>query len=125
MPLSFGRPQVGLTAGGATGPGTPEPNTPFRILILRNFTGWAAQAPPPAAAPAPPPGDAGDLIGQVMAATAGRAPEPSAAEADDWRAFLRDVVSPHLLPSVDYGKQAELTAVVDDAAGARMRAVLH
>ena len=37
MPLSFGRPQVGLTAGGATGPGTPESNTPFRILILGDF----------------------------------------------------------------------------------------
>jgi type VI secretion system protein ImpC len=222
MPLSFGRPQVGLTAGGATDSGTPDPNTPFRILILGDFGGRAAgaaprpwkpmridrdnfeQAPgklgvelrlpadgtggpqltirvaelddfhpdhlfrrvevfralrelrgrladpktfaaaaaevrgfgaapsapepkpaPPAPAPAPPAEGGGDLISQVMAATAGRAPEPAAPEADDWRAFLHRIVGPHLLPSVDYGKQAELIAVVDDAAGARMRALLH
>src|SRR5438105_3156920 len=42
MPLSFGRPQVGLTAGGATDPGTPDANTPFRILILGDFSGREA-----------------------------------------------------------------------------------
>jgi type VI secretion system protein ImpC len=45
--------------------------------------------------------------------------------ADEWESFLHRIVGPHLLPSVDYARQAELTAVVDDAAGARMRALLH
>src|SRR5262249_37204807 len=47
-PLSFGHIQVGVTVGPAEAPGTPEPETPFRIAILGDFSGRARGGGAPA-----------------------------------------------------------------------------
>ena len=67
-----------------------------------------------------------DLLDELLAETQAR-PQPTQRlpGGQDWQAFLQKVVEPHLLPRVDYAEQAELEAVVNQAAAAQLRTVLH
>jgi type VI secretion system protein ImpC len=83
---------------------------------------WASPACQEQEAPAPEPSraDPAALLEQILGqAPAGPGPR------DDWQAFLRKAVAPHLVPGIDQARHAELEAVVDEAAAARMRALLH
>jgi type VI secretion system protein ImpC len=97
---------------------------------------WSA-AKAPAAPVAPPreqpgPGhessraEPADVLDQLLAATP--AP-PQRAEGlpggQDWQSFLQRIVEPHLLPKIDFAEQAALEAVVNEAAGAQLRSLLH
>lgn len=62
-----------------------------------------------------------DAIGATEVRSGGVAP---ARKTDDLAAFVRRAVEPHLV-SKDDPKQAELLGVIDQAAGAQMRALLH
>jgi type VI secretion system protein ImpC len=91
--------------------------------------GWAPAEERPAApaakppAPAPPPGDPADLLDQILGGAPQRPPTESAG--GTWDSLLRQIVQPHLLPRTDYARQAQLLAVVDEAAARQMRALLH
>jgi type VI secretion system protein ImpC len=227
QPLSFGKIDFNLTAGAASGPATPDPETPFRILILGDFSGRANRAgsPPPgklgnrsplvvdrdnldqvlakagvelhlpvvgrdhtplvlrfaelddfhpdrifqrlelfqalrelrrklnnpatfAAAAAemrgwgassetaqpdpesspPAPVDPANLLEQMLGGPL-EPPGPPPAQpfpgAGDWSAYLQKIIEPYTLPKTDYSKQAQLLALVDDATGRQMRALLH
>ena len=98
-----------------------------RAWVLRDE---APRAPQPAEedrAAAPSSGIPGseDLVRELLEATERRAREERAAPGrEEWKAFLRQIVQPHLIPREDPQK-AELMALVDHAIGALMRAVLH
>lgn len=90
--------------------------------------GWAEPSANQPAAPAanqPVPTDPANLLEQILAGpeadTAAPAQGPSAG---DWKAFLRQIVAPHLAPGTGADQEA-LIARVDEATGAHMRAVLH
>jgi type VI secretion system protein ImpC len=94
--------------------------------------GWAAassSAPapaPPERPQAPPPRDPAALLEQMLGdgeVAAEERPSPGPV-AGDWSAFLRQVVSPYLIPGMG-DEQEELIARVDEATGAQLRAVLH
>jgi type VI secretion system protein ImpC len=97
--------------------------------------GWSAAKAP--AAPIPPkeepePGrelsraEQADILDQLLAETQ---PQPQRAErlpgGQDWQSFLQRIVEPHLLPKIDFAEQAALEAVVNEAAGAQLRSLLH
>ena len=98
--------------------------------------GWSAAKAP--AAPVPPPkeepepgrellrAEQADILDQLLAET--QAP-PQRAErlpgGQDWQSFLQRIVEPHLLPKIDFAEQAALEGVVNEAAGAQMRSLLH
>lgn len=62
-----------------------------------------------------------DAIGATDVRSGSEAP---ARRTDDLAAFVRRAVEPHLVSKAD-PKQAELVGVIDQAAGAQMRALLH
>jgi type VI secretion system protein ImpC len=65
------------------------------------------------------------LLDQVLDKTQGRPPEAKpTSDASDWDAFLRKIVQPHLVPSVQ-PQQAELVAAVDASSSRLMRKILH
>jgi type VI secretion system protein ImpC len=90
--------------------------------------GWAGAPAPEAAVPAearPTEGYGGDVMAELLAASeAARAQTPPQSPAGDWKAFLRQIVAPHLAAETG-PDQAELIARVDEATGAHMRAILH
>jgi type VI secretion system protein ImpC len=66
-----------------------------------------------------------DILDQLLAETQ---PSPQRAVSfpgGDWQSFLQKIVEPHLLPRIDDAEQAELVAVVNEAAAVPMRALLH
>ncbi len=96
---------------------------------------WVAREVPPrppepaeknrAAAPATGAAGSEDLVRELLEATEQRAREArSSPGGEEWSAFLRQIVQPHLIPREDPQK-AELIALVDHAIGALMRAILH
>ena len=92
--------------------------------------GWAAPSSRAAAAAAPergqapPPRDPAALLEQMLGGDAPEEPSARGSAAADWSAFLRQAVSPHLVPGKG-DEQEEFIARVDEATGAQMRAVLH
>jgi type VI secretion system protein ImpC len=87
--------------------------------------GWAGAAAPAATPAAPPPLKPEDWLEQALGGTpGGREPAATLPGGEDWNAFLRRVVAPHLVPGTD-PSQSELVARVDEATTAQMRAVLH
>jgi len=86
-------------------------------------------APPPAAGQGTVPDAAalaaGDLLDRVLDESEGRPPgEGGEAGRTEWDAFLRDIVSPHLVPRDD-PRKAERIAGVDAAAAETMRGILR
>ncbi len=97
----------------------------------------AAAAPSPKAAPAhgpsAAPAEGGDVLDAILSGGAGGelpagrapAPRPAAPASDqDWKALLRSIVAPHLVPRAD-PRQEELLAQLDEAVAEQMRATLH
>jgi type VI secretion system protein ImpC len=84
-----------------------------------------AASPPPAEGPPASALSPEELLAQLLgeAPPAPRPPGPGPA-GSDWNAYLEKIVGPHLVRSAD-PRQAELTAQVDAATAAQMRAVLH
>lgn len=97
--------------------------------------GWSAATKPAAPAETPPePSDPqrdlsraeqADILDQLLAETQAPPQKAVSFPGGDWQAFLHKIVEPHLLPKIDYAEQAELEAVVNEAAAAPMRALLH
>jgi type VI secretion system protein ImpC len=97
--------------------------------------GWISASPsarPPAptpgrGAPAPSPSPAGsqDLLEQILKGAPTQPPRGRFPGSGDWQTFLRTIVGPSLVPTVDEAKQAQWVALVDALAGGLMRAVLH
>jgi type VI secretion system protein ImpC len=96
--------------------------------------GWSAAKPAaPAEALAEPSEPArvlsraeqGDILDQILAETQAPPQKAVSFPGGDWQAYLQKIVVPHLLPKIDYAEQAELEAVVNEAAAAPMRALLH
>jgi type VI secretion system protein ImpC len=89
---------------------------------------WAEAPAPEAAVPAearPPEENEGDMLAKLLATSlVARAQTPPASPAGDWKAFLRQIVAPHLAAETG-PDQAELITRVDEATGAHMRAILH
>jgi type VI secretion system protein ImpC len=97
---------------------------------------WSSAASPaaPVASPKehPEPGrelsraEQADLLDQLLAET--QAP-PQRTErlpgGQDWQSFLQRIVEPHLLPRIDFAEQTALETVVNEAAGAQLRTLLH
>jgi type VI secretion system protein ImpC len=76
----------------------------------------------------PTPASGGSLLDRMIDEVAGPAPEPERTRtpppADDFRAYIRSLVAPHVLPDED-PRKAGLVEHVDDAVGEIMRAILH
>ena len=66
-----------------------------------------------------------DILDQLLAETQAPSQRAVSFPGGDWQAFLQKIVEPHLLPKIDYAEQAELEAVVNEAAAVPMRALLH
>jgi type VI secretion system protein ImpC len=66
-----------------------------------------------------------DILDQILAETQARPQQAVSFPGGDWQSFLQKIVEPHLLPKIDFAEQAELEAVVNEAAGTQMRALLH
>lgn len=85
-------------------------------------------AAPEAEIPAPAPNAAQmasrSLLDEAITSTESRSGPESSGAPDELRAFLDRAVAPHLTPRAD-PKQAEAVALVDQAASAQMRALLH
>ena len=64
-----------------------------------------------------------DLIQEVLAASGARA-SPELPGSGDWQRFLTSIVKPQLVEKSD-PRQADYAAVVEEAIGAQMRAILH
>lgn len=208
-PMSFGRFEIGLTAGGEPAhDATPRPDTPFRIALMGDFgrrgdpartarpvlvdrdnleevmarLGVTVHVPlageqplalsfaelddfhpdrlfaklepfqalrqlrselgepatfaraaarmraatgAPATEAAPPPDDPAQLLSQILGEEPALPKPKSGPSAGSLEEFLRGVVAPHLVPRIDQAKKAELEAVVDEAASARMRELLR
>jgi type VI secretion system protein ImpC len=92
--------------------------------------GWASASAPAAPVapsrptPAPAPAEQGDLLAHILDEASPPSAEPASA-ADEWKVALEKIVEPYLLPKVDYTKQAQLVAVVDEAASRQMKTLLH
>lgn len=88
----------------------------------------APQPVPPKPEPAKAPSGAADtagLLDQILDASQGRPAETTpAADSTEWSAYLRTIVKPYLVPRDD-PQQAELESVVDAAAAALMRIIMH
>src|SRR5262249_39838892 len=84
-----------------------------------------AASPPPAEGPPASAMSPEELLAQLLgeAPPAPRAPGPGPM-GSDWNAYLEKILGPHLVRSAD-PRQAELTAQVDAATAAQMRALLH
>jgi type VI secretion system protein ImpC len=65
----------------------------------------------------------GDLLDQIISQPP-QEQENASAPPSEWRSFLQDIVSPHLV-SGPYPRQVEMMAAVDAAAGELMRMILH
>lgn len=203
--FSFGDIHLDVTPGESPAKGAPEPETPFRIAVLGDFSGRGSRGivetgrdlarrrpmlidrdnfddvmeklgveihlpvagsmrfkelddfhpdqlyaglpmfqkleqvkeelplrPPPAVtpaeqrpAPAPQPGPGLEgLLEQAVEETAGRIEERPAETRDEFQAWLKETVAPHLAPKAD-PRQAELRSLVESTAAAQMRAVMH
>jgi type VI secretion system protein ImpC len=93
--------------------------------------GWSAEPAPaprseqPQRVEGPPPSDPGALLEQMLGGeTPPEQTHTPGPAASDWGAFLRRVVSPHLVPGID-DEQEALLARVDEATAAQMQALLH
>jgi type VI secretion system protein ImpC len=86
---------------------------------LRSWKAGAGSPEPPAVNPE-------NVLEQILGGPIS-APRPSesVSDAGSLQAVIRNIVQPYLAPQIDYAKQAELMALVDNAIGAQMRAVLH
>jgi type VI secretion system protein ImpC len=98
--------------------------------------GWSSGSAPasPVASPKEQPesgrdlsrAEQADILDQLLAET--QAPSQRAERlpgGQDWQSFLQRIVEPHLLPKIDFAEQAALEEVVNEAAGAQMRSLLH
>ena len=91
---------------------------------------WAKAATPPVSTDERPSPQSkttiqgGSVLDQILAQTDGSAPEPAPRVPADLRRLLDDVVAPHVV-RVDTPRQAALTAAVDEAVAAQLRAILH
>lgn len=96
---------------------------------FREAAGDLSAPAEPAAGPLPPAPDTArmasrSLLDEAVTSTESRGGTASGSAPDELRAFLDRAVAPHLVPRED-PKQAELVALVDQAASAQMRALLH
>jgi type VI secretion system protein ImpC len=91
------------------------------------LAGPRPQPPEPEPNPEPKPaGESEDLMDELLAQTEQRTPPASVLPGgQDWQAYLRQIVAPHVSPNIDEGQQARLLGAVDDTISETMRAVLH
>ncbi len=94
-------------------------------LFAQTVQELAAEAPPPpqGAAPGLTPPPSG-LLDQVLDKTSRSENLEHPSVGVDLRAFLRRIVAPHVVPTIDAG-QSEVLARVDSAIGDVVRALLH
>lgn len=100
-----------------------------RLLDPATFREAAGVLSAPAVEAPPHAPDAGllasrSLLDEAIASSENRGETDSSGAPDQLRAFLDAAVAPHLTPRAD-PKQAEAVALVDQAASAQMRALLH
>ncbi|MGH9795183.1 MAG: type VI secretion system contractile sheath domain-containing protein [Candidatus Acidiferrales bacterium] len=87
--------------------------------------GPAAEAVPPVEAPNAPTASAGgSLLDQIVVGSGSRPLAAPVRRPDELRAYLRQLVEPHLAPGAD-PRQPELLAKVDAASGDALRKLLH
>jgi type VI secretion system protein ImpC len=99
-----------------------DPST-YQRAALALGAGSSAQAGSPAAGAGNDASDIERLLGRKSGAALVSAPAAQASTAFDIDAWLRTVVTPHLVP--DVAEQAQLIGAVDSALAEQMRRVLH
>src|SRR5437762_767771 len=78
------------------------------------------------ASPKPSAVSSDNLLDQILGETpAGTTATAQSSPAQDWKSYIQTIVEPYVLPRVDYSKQAQLLALVDEAMSQHMRGVLH
>ena len=182
MPTQFSFDHISLSVSGAPPPSRPREDTPFRILVLADFSGRESRAgceplagrraakvdidniesvlarmKPALMLPdvgsisfaslddfhpdriyervplfeklrTTPPASAGESDAETLARLLGETPRelppPASVAAGGIQDLIRHIVAPHVVASAD-PNAAAMTAAVDAAMGARMRALLH
>lgn len=67
----------------------------------------------------------GGLLDQILEETEGRKPDAKSSQRPtEWDSFLKEIVSPHLVPDIEKD-QSKMIASVDAASGELMRMILH
>lgn len=69
--------------------------------------------------------DPDNLLEQILGSTQSQARDEGPGGPVNWNRFMQQIVAPHLVPSIDYTRQAELVAMVDEATSRQMAAILH
>jgi len=78
------------------------------------------------ASPKPSAVSSDNLLDQILGEPPSTVPVTAhSSPAQDWKSYIQSIVELYVLPRVDYSKQAQLLALIDEAMSQHMRGILH